>query len=91
MIEAFGNARLLSFDRDPADREPTVEVAHEALIRQWPRLREWLTDGRAALRIHRQITTAAASWLANNRDDGDLSAAHASSRPKTGSTRITMI
>ena len=35
----FGAVRLLAFDRDPATREPTVEVAHEALIREWPRLR----------------------------------------------------
>ena len=38
VIEAFGDARLLAFDHDPVTREPTVEVAHEALIRNWPRL-----------------------------------------------------
>ena len=36
VIEAFGNARLLAFDHDSVTREPTVEVAHEALIRNWP-------------------------------------------------------
>jgi DNA-binding SARP family transcriptional activator/tRNA A-37 threonylcarbamoyl transferase component Bud32 len=39
VIDTFGAHRLLSFDRDPATRAPTVEVAHEALIREWPRLR----------------------------------------------------
>jgi hypothetical protein len=39
VIDRYGDARLLTFDRDPATREPTVEVAHEALLRNWPRLR----------------------------------------------------
>ena len=72
VIDAFGAARLLSFDRDPSDREPTVEVAHEALIRQWPRLRDWLTEDRAGLRIHRALTVGAAAWEASGRDSGDL-------------------
>ncbi|MFF5225891.1 hypothetical protein [Dactylosporangium sp. NPDC000521] len=37
----------------------TVEVAHEALIRAWPRLHRWLTDDRAALVAHRRLTDAA--------------------------------
>ena len=35
---AFGTSRLLSFDRDPRTGTPTVEVAHEALLREWARL-----------------------------------------------------
>ena len=72
VIDAFGTARFLSFDRDPSDREPTVEVAHEALIRQWPRLGEWLTEDRVGLRIHRGLTSAATAWIASDRDDGEL-------------------
>ena len=34
-IEAFGSSRLLSFDRDPRTGTPTIEVAHEALLREW--------------------------------------------------------
>ena len=33
----------------PADGRDEVEVAHEALIRHWPRLRDWLETDRAAL------------------------------------------
>ena len=40
----------LAFDRDPATREPTVEVAHEALLVRWPRLRAWIDDDRAVAR-----------------------------------------
>lgn len=71
-IANFGEARLLTFDRDRTTREPTVEVAHEALIREWPRLRAWLEDGRDGLRLHRHLTTAAAAWVDRGRDDGDL-------------------
>jgi DNA-binding SARP family transcriptional activator/WD40 repeat protein len=72
IITEFGRARLLSFDRDPNDRGQTVEVAHEALIRQWPRLREWVSDDRAGLRVHRQLTDASKAWLVTSRDDGEL-------------------
>src|SRR5262249_31139580 len=51
VIEAYGRARLLSFDRDPITRGPTVEVAHEALLREWPRLRAWLEASRADVRM----------------------------------------
>jgi WD40 repeat protein len=72
VIEAFGDARLLVFDHDPVTREPTVEIAHEALIRAWPRLRGWLDDDRDGLRIHRHLTETTSSWLASGRDAGEL-------------------
>ena len=72
VIDAYGSARLLTFDRDPVTREPTVEVAHEALIREWPRLRSWLDDDRQGLRVHRHLTTSAAAWADGGRDDGEL-------------------
>ena len=42
IIDTYGRYRLLTFDRDPATRSPTVEVAHEALLSEWGRLRQWL-------------------------------------------------
>lgn len=72
VIAVFGDARLLVFDHAPATREPTVEVAHEALIRAWPRLRTWLDEDRDGLRIHRHLTETTAAWLASGRDDGEL-------------------
>ncbi|WP_433378850.1 hypothetical protein [Dactylosporangium sp. CA-152071] len=50
----------------------TVEVAHEALIRAWPRLHRWLTDDRAALVAHRRLTDAAHTWRTLHRDSGAL-------------------
>ncbi len=71
-VDSFGDARLLSFDHDPVTREPTVEVAHEALIREWPRLREWLDEDRDGLRVHRHLTEVASEWIAAGRDEGEL-------------------
>src|SRR5208337_2068826 len=60
VIEAFGQNRLLAFHRDPVTRGPTVEVAHEALLREWPRLRDWLSASRSDVRLQRQLAVAAA-------------------------------
>jgi CHASE2 domain-containing sensor protein len=49
-----------------------VDVSHEALIRGWPRLRGWLDEDRAGLRIHRRVTEAADDWVDHHRDDGLL-------------------
>jgi WD40 repeat protein/transcriptional regulator with XRE-family HTH domain len=68
VIESFGKHRLLSFDRDPVTRGPTVEVAHEALLREWPRLREWLNESRADVRLQRQLAQAAHEWQSANQD-----------------------
>ena len=72
VIEAFGKSRLLSFDRDPLTRNPTVEVAHEALLYEWKRLREWLDAGRTDLRMQRLLAAAASEWTAAERDPSFL-------------------
>jgi WD40 repeat protein/serine/threonine protein kinase len=72
VIDLFGQHRLLTFDRDHATRGPTVEVAHEALLREWGRLRRWLEDSRDDVRQHRKLTSAAAEWQGSGRDPGFL-------------------
>lgn len=72
VLQAFGTARLLAFDRDPQTRGPTVEVAHEALLREWSRLREWLDESRADLRLQRALGEAAGEWQANGREPSFL-------------------
>jgi WD40 repeat protein/class 3 adenylate cyclase len=71
-IEAFGAARLLSFDRDPATGSPTVEVAHEALFREWGRLRGWLDAAREDLRTQHRIAAGAREWASADRDPSFL-------------------
>lgn len=72
VIDAFGRYRLLSFDRDPGSRSPTVEVGHEALIRQWGRLREWLDESRGDVRLERQLEIGAADWESAGKDPSFL-------------------
>lgn len=55
-----------------AGGEGTVEVAHEALIRSWPRLRAWLDADREGLKTHRRLTDAAQEWDAHGRAAGFL-------------------
>lgn len=71
-IEQFGNARLVTFDRDVATREPTVEVAHEALLREWPRLVHWLADDTELLRSIDSVAAAASVWDQGGRTATDL-------------------
>ena len=42
--------------------EGTVEVAHEALLREWPRLRGWLEDDVAGRRLHEHLMQSARTW-----------------------------
>jgi WD40 repeat protein len=72
VIDVFGKFRLLAFDREPLTREPTVEIAHEALIRQWRVLREWLDNSRDALRVQRQLASSAGEWVSSERDPSFL-------------------
>ncbi|MEU6548723.1 WD40 repeat domain-containing protein [Streptomyces sp. NPDC046915] len=66
VLERFARARLLVLDQGG------VEIAHEALIRRWPRLRGWLAEDREGLRIHRRLTEAATAWEAVQHDPGAL-------------------
>ncbi|MGA9275592.1 protein kinase domain-containing protein [Ilumatobacter sp.] len=72
LIEQLVEARLLTVDRDGASREPTVEVAHEALLRDWPRLRRWLEEDRENLRALREVASRSDTWLRSGRDDAEL-------------------
>jgi hypothetical protein len=49
VVKALADARLVVTGRDEAMGQETVEVAHEALIRGWARLRQWLDEDRAFL------------------------------------------
>ncbi|MGJ3238934.1 MAG: protein kinase domain-containing protein [Anaerolineae bacterium] len=70
--DLFTKYRLLTGDNDPQTREPTIEVAHEALIRQWQRLRNWLADNRENIRTQRQVVAAVSEWQQNERDSSFL-------------------
>ena len=52
--------------------EETVEVTHEALLREWPRLREWLADDVEGRRLHQRLGESARAWSLSDRDPSEL-------------------
>jgi basic membrane lipoprotein Med (substrate-binding protein (PBP1-ABC) superfamily)/DNA-binding SARP family transcriptional activator len=71
-IDAFARYRLLALDRDPATGSPTVEVAHEALLAEWHRLRDWIDQHRDDLAKQASFVVAVNEWEASRRDPGYL-------------------
>ncbi|MCU0261946.1 MAG: hypothetical protein MUE78_13085, partial [Ilumatobacteraceae bacterium] len=72
VIEQMTAARLLSVDHDPRSRVPTVQVAHEALLRSWPRLQQWIVEDRDQIVEAHLRREAAAAWVREDRDEGAL-------------------
>ncbi len=62
LIDTYTAYRLLTLSHDPKSRTPTIEVAHEALLREWQRLAGWLEEGRDDLRIRYQLGRATEEW-----------------------------
>jgi WD40 repeat protein/serine/threonine protein kinase len=72
VLDAFGKYRLIAFDVDPATREPMVELAHEALLRAWDMLQQWLDASRSDIRMHRWLLAAVGEWEKSRRDQSYL-------------------
>jgi len=53
-------------------RMAIVDVAHEALIRHWRLLRQWIEQNRDRLRQQRKIETSAEAWRSQGHRAGDL-------------------
>ncbi|KMS71228.1 hypothetical protein ACH49_24885 [Streptomyces leeuwenhoekii] len=66
VLERLVRARLITFD------DGAVDLAHEALITAWPRLRAWVDAERDRLRLHRALSEAARTWQALGREDAAL-------------------
>jgi WD40 repeat protein len=61
LLDAFVGARLLVTDKAD-DGQAVVGLAHEALLRHWPRLQDWLAKDREFLRTRARVAAAAARW-----------------------------
>ena len=72
VITTFGHHRILTFDHEPLTREPTVEIAHEALLQGWGRLHGWIDDARDDLRTELRLSRAGAEWRAAGKDPSYL-------------------
>jgi WD40 repeat protein len=72
ILGRYGEHRLLTFDREPLSRSPTVEVAHEALLDQWERLRSWVDERREDLLLNRRLVEAVEEWEESGRTEDYL-------------------
>ncbi|MBV8221269.1 MAG: AfsR/SARP family transcriptional regulator, partial [Solirubrobacterales bacterium] len=66
VLAILTDARLLTAS------DGTVEVAHEALLREWPRLQGWLEEDREGRRLYTHLGAAAREWAARDRDPSEL-------------------
>ena len=67
-----GEGNRLVVTNAAAPSRETVEVVHEALIRHWPRLADWINRDRTFLSWRRQIESNVALWSADPTDEGPL-------------------
>jgi WD40 repeat protein len=66
VLDVLAQSRLVTVS------EGSVEVAHEALLREWPRLAGWLEEDRDGQRTHRHLARAAREWRDGGRDRAEL-------------------
>ncbi|CAM5637791.1 nSTAND1 domain-containing NTPase [Streptomyces aurantiogriseus] len=70
VVQAFTHARLLTTKESRAD--VTVEVAHEALLRQWPPLQQAIKDAHQDLRVRSDLERLANDWEQGDHDESYL-------------------
>ncbi|MEA9772627.1 winged helix-turn-helix domain-containing protein [Xanthomonas campestris pv. raphani] len=70
LLDAFVQARL--FVSELVAGEPGFAVAHEALLRQWPRASEWIHENRRLLQARKRLQLAAQRWASEGRRDDHL-------------------
>ena len=71
LVTKLANARLLVTGQDESGQE-TVQLAHEALIRHWQQLRDWITEDRGFRLWQNKLREARADWASHGQDEGYL-------------------
>lgn len=72
VLQKLLSAHLLRITEGDTAADTQIEVAHEALVRNWPQLVAWLDQDRTALLERLRLTEAAEQWLKVGRDPGAL-------------------
>ncbi len=90
VLDRFGRQRLLTFDRNPVSAHPTVEVAHEALLKEWPRLWDWVENNREDIRTDHLLTADVTVWTEAGRDPGFLPSGNRLSRLQDWAKNTTL-
>jgi hypothetical protein len=70
VIDTFIAVRLLITNE--VSGTSTIEVSHEALIREWPRLADWLVTNRNDILLQKAISEDTAEWIRRDRPDDRL-------------------
>ena len=71
LVQVLADKRLVVTNRN-AEGEDTVEIIHEALIREWGKLQEWIENDRAFLTWRHQLRINIAQWKSASKDQGGL-------------------
>ncbi|WLE97026.1 MAG: trypsin-like peptidase domain-containing protein [Candidatus Electrothrix communis] len=72
LVTHLADKRLIVTGRDEERGEETVEVVHEALIRRWQILRQWVDEEREFLVWQEKLRVLLGQWLESGKDEGAL-------------------
>ena len=72
LVKQLADARLVVTSLDTTQQQETVEVVHEALIRNWERLRQWMETDRDFRVWQDQLRTSMQQWESTQQDEGAL-------------------
>lgn len=70
LLDKLANARLIM--KTVNEDKTEVEVAHEALIRHWERLKIWLNEDREGKQLHQHLSDSAHQWENLGHEAGEL-------------------
>ena len=85
VVSALTDRRLVTVS------EEALEVAHEALLREWPRLSEWLEEDAEGRRLHGHVIRAAKEWDEGGPGRRPSSTAERGSRPRSTGLQTTAL
>lgn len=71
-VNHFADRRLLTLTGTAGDLSRRVDIAHEALITGWPKLRRWVVERREAELTRRRLEAKAEEWVRLGRGSGAL-------------------
>ncbi|MCP5095373.1 MAG: hypothetical protein GY943_07470, partial [Chloroflexi bacterium] len=69
VLDRLVQSRLIRLTEGISDDDDQIEIAHEALVRNWPRLGEWLEEASVSLRQRRRFANQVENWDRQRRDE----------------------
>ncbi|MBP5974554.1 CHAT domain-containing protein [Brasilonema sp. CT11] len=72
LVRRLADARLVVTNRNELSGEETVEIVHEALIRSWGRLEQWIQVDGEFRYWQEQLRSLIRQWESSGRDEGAL-------------------